>query len=260
MHARPLIELRDVSIGYGSEAIVRGISLEVHAGDFFGLVGPNGAGKSTLLLTMLGNLPAVRGDVTRQPGLRFGYVPQRTRVDPIYPMSTLEVVRSGGMGPKSEDEPGWLLSSAPRADGMRALERVGLTSLASKPLRDLSGGQQQRVLIARALVRKPDVLVFDEPTAGMDIPSEQEVLDFVRELNQREHTAVIVVVHQISLVADRANRIAVINKDIPVFAVGAAAELLSTEKLSELYRQPMEVARVGGRTVVRVAPGQEQGR
>ncbi|MCU0690766.1 MAG: metal ABC transporter ATP-binding protein [Polyangiaceae bacterium] len=251
MDARRWLELRDVSIGY-REPLVHGISLEVWAGDFFGIVGPNGAGKSTLLLTILGNLPARKGEVIRQRGLRFGYVPQRTRIDPIYPMCALEVVRSGAMGPKSTGKPGWLLGSASRAEGMRALEQVGLASVAHKPLRDLSGGQQQRVLIARALVRQPNVLVLDEPTAGMDIPSEQEVLDFVQELNQSQRTAVIVVVHQIHLVADRAHRMAIINKDIPMFAVGATDALLSSGKLSELYRRPMEVVRAEGHTRVGV--------
>lgn len=259
MSDETLLEARKLSIGYGGRALVKDISFSVVKKDFFGLVGPNGAGKSTLLLTLLGNIPPVGGSVQTPPSLRVGYVPQRTRIDPIYPMSAIEVVRSGGMGPKAKGKSGWLLGSASKADGMAALDRVGMKPLAQRPLRDLSGGQQQRVLIARALVRDPDLLILDEPTAGMDIPAENELLDFVSSLNRDQKTAVMVVVHQITLVSARANRMALINKDIPMFAVGESHELLSSERLTELYRSPMQVLDVAGRTVVRAGQAPKGG-
>lgn len=244
-----LIDVRDVAIGYGGHVLVDGISFRIGKNDFFGLVGPNGAGKSTLLKTILGSLRPLRGKVVLRRDLRFGYVPQRTRIDPIFPMSALEVVRSGGMGPKRSG--GWSLRSCSRSNALAVLDRVGMAKAADRPLRDLSGGQQQRVLIARALVRKPDVLVLDEPTAGMDIPAESELLDFVLSLNQDHGTAVIVVVHQIALVANRARTMALINKDLPLFVVGGMQDLLSSDKLTELYGRPMDVLDVAGRRVVR---------
>lgn len=254
-----LLEAQDLSIGYGGRPLVEGISFQVMPHDFFGLVGPNGAGKSTLLLTLLGNIAPLKGTVRPKPLLRIGYVPQRTRIDPIYPMSALEVVRSGGMGPKANGKSGWLFSSASKSEALAALDRVGIKSLASRPLRDMSGGQQQRVLIARALVRSPDLLILDEPTAGMDIPAETELLDFVSCLNRQQGTAVMVVVHQISLVAGRANRMALINKDIPLFAVGEAGQLLSSQKLTELYREPMQVIDAAGQMVVRSGAREDGG-
>ena len=254
--AETLIGLREVSIGYSGNPLVEHISLEIKRGDFFGLVGPNGAGKTTLLITMLGNIPPVAGNVERAPGLRIGYVPQRTRVDTIFPLSAVEMVRTGGMGPKA-DRRGWikLLQSAPKNQAIAALDRVGMKFAASRPFRDLSGGQQQRVLIARALVRNPDLLVLDEPTAGMDIPSEHDLLDFVSRLNAEQGTSVIVVVHQISLVAGRANRIAIVNKDLQLFATGTAEQLLSGKKLSELYQHPMHVLDVEGHLLVHADAG-----
>jgi ABC-type Mn2+/Zn2+ transport system ATPase subunit len=260
MSESSLLEAKDLSIGYGGRPLLEGISFQVMPRDFFGLVGPNGAGKSTLLMTLLGSIKPVRGFVRARPSLRIGYVPQRSRIDSIFPMSAIEVVRSGGMGPKAKGKAGWVFTSASKDAAIAALDRVGMKSLGSRPLRDLSGGQQQRVLMARALVRDPDLLILDEPTAGMDIPAESELLDFVSRLNEEQGTAVMVVVHQISLVAGRANRMALINKDIPVFAVGEAAELLTSERLTELYREPMQVIDAAGQIVVRCGCGARGGR
>jgi len=246
-----LIELTDVAIGYGRKPLMSGVDLSVDKGDFLGVVGPNGSGKTTLLRVMLGNLRPVAGTIDRRAGLRLGYVPQRVRIDPIFPFTALEVVRGGGMGPKTGSQPGWRLSSAPRRMALEALEQVGVADLARRPLRDLSGGQQQRVLIARALVRDPDLLILDEPTAGMDIPSEHELLDFVSEQNATRGLPIVLVVHQLSLVAGRASKIALINKDIPLFAVGTADEVLDADHLTQLYGTPLEVFGQGEDTIVR---------
>lgn len=249
----PFLELTGVAIGYGGRPLLEGIDLQVRPGEFLGMVGPNGAGKSTLLKAALGIIRPLAGEIRLRPGLRFGYVPQRTRIDPIYPLTSLEVVRAGGMGPKTAGDPRNTLASATRAEGLAALERVGVAGLAHRPIRDLSGGQQQRVLIARALVRSPDLLILDEPTAGMDLPSERDLLDFITEFNRRQGTGVVLVVHQISLVAGRSTHLSIINKDLGLFACGAARDLLQAERLSDLYGHPMEVVGEGENTVVRAA-------
>ncbi|MCP4602469.1 MAG: metal ABC transporter ATP-binding protein [Proteobacteria bacterium] len=257
MADKALITLKKVAIGYDKIPLVDGIDFAVMSGDFFGLVGPNGAGKSTLLKAILRIIKPLTGEIRRRPGLRIGYVPQRTRIDSIYPLTALEVVRLGGMGQKANSDRG-SLASATRDQGMRALEQVGIAGLAKKPLRDLSGGQQQRALIARALVRSPDLLILDEPTGGMDLPAEQELLDFITGLNRDHGTNIILVAHQLSLVAGRASRIALINKDLSLFAVGPADEFLTNERLTELYRRPMEVVEIGGRLIVRARQKGEQ--
>jgi ABC-type Mn2+/Zn2+ transport system ATPase subunit len=252
---RTLIALEGVAMGYGRAPILSGIDLALGAGDFLGLIGPNGAGKSTLLKTMLGILPPVAGRVRRRRDLRVGYVPQHSRIDPIFPLTAREVVRSGGIGTKPPGSGRLRLASSSREEAEEALTRLGIAHLGDRPLRDLSGGQQQRVLIARALVRRPDLLVLDEPTAGMDIPSEQELLDFVTALSRDEGLAVLLVVHQISLAAGRARRIAIVNKDLPIFAAGAADEILEDDRLSELYRHPMLVRRDAAQGHVYVRAG-----
>jgi len=257
MDAKTLLEARDLAIGHSGRVILERISFQLGEGDFLGIVGPNGAGKSTLLMTVLGNLAPVRGALERRPGLRFGYVPQRSRLDPIFPLSVVDMVRLGGMGTRPPGKGGWRLGSSSHAAAIAALEGIGLAHLAHKRFSDLSGGQQQRVLVARALVRSPDVLVLDEPTAGMDLPSERSLLDFVTDLNRNQGTAVIVVAHAIDLVSGRATRIALLNKDTSLFAVGAEAEIISTERLSALYRSPIHVFDVDGERVVRAGRDKE---
>jgi ABC-type Mn2+/Zn2+ transport system ATPase subunit len=190
--------------------------------------------------------------------LRLGYVPQRTLIDPIFPLTALEVVRSGGMGPKAKGQGGHLLASASRQAAMTSLEQLGVAHLATRPLRDLSGGQQQRVLIARALVRSPELLILDEPAAGMDLPSEKDLLDFVADLNRTQGTNVVLVVHQISLVAGRATKMALINKDLKLFAVGSAEQMLRSERLSDLYDHRMDVIETHGSVLVRAASSERE--
>ncbi len=248
----PLVRLAQIAIGYGGRAFLEGIDFSVMPGDFMALVGPNGSGKTTLLKTILGIIQPLAGKIHRRPGLRLGYVPQRTTLDPIYPLTAIEVVRFGGMGPKPRGE-GRVLASATRDQAMGALERLGVQDLAPKPIRDLSGGQQQRVLIARSLVRSPDLLILDEPTAGMDIPSEQELLDFITGLNQQGGTSIVLVVHQLSLAAGRASKMALINKARRLFTAGSAAELMSTQRLTDLYGHPMNVIEANGVVMVRAS-------
>lgn len=250
MTEAPLVRLEAVSIGYGRHALMNGISLAISAGDYVGLVGPNGAGKSTLLRTLLGIIPPLRGTVARQPQLRCGYVPQQSRLDPIFGLSALEVVRMGGMGASRPS-----LRSASSEQAWKALERVGLHDHGRRAFRDLSGGQQQRVLIARAMVRDPDLLVLDEPTSGMDLPSECELLDFISGLNRDHKRAIVLVAHQLGQVAGRARTVAIINKDLGLFAVGPASQVLTTTQLSELYRSPMRVTQLGDDVLVRACGG-----
>ncbi len=231
-----LIAFDGVSLGYGRRAVLTDLSFEIPEGDFLGLVGPNGAGKTTILRAILGSLSPMSGAITRAEGLRFGYVPQRDQVDYNFPLKVLDVVLMGRY-----DRIGLARRPAARDRelALAALDHVGIAQLANEALSALSGGQRQRALIARALVGKPNLLVLDEPTNGMDLLSTTQILGLVRELHERDGLTVLMVSHALNEVANYVRRIALVQEG--AFRVGAVDEVLTEETLGEMYGIPVEV-------------------
>ena len=249
----PVVTFADVTLGYGSRAVLTDLSFEVREGDFLGVVGPNGAGKTTILRAILGTLQPMAGVVQRDPQLRFGYVPQRQAMDYGWPLRTLDVVLMGRY-----DRVGVLQrpGTADREAALQALEHVGIRGLAPRRFQSLSGGQKQRVLIARALVGKPTLLLLDEPTDGMDVASTGAILELVRALHRTEGLTVIMVSHQLNEVANNVDRLALVVEG--GFQLGTAEELLTGDNLSGLFGVPMEVDEVKGFRMVhtrRAPPG-----
>lgn len=229
------------SIGYGGKVLLRGLDLAVLRGQVVALVGPNGAGKTTLLHTLIGLLPPVSGAVRRAPGLRLGYVPQRGGSDPIFPVTALDVVKGGGRRSSM-----FGASLAEDAAACEALRSVGLFEARNRLFRTLSGGQQQRVLLARALVREPDLLALDEPTAGMDLPAEWELMSLIQRLARESHLAVVWVTHQLHLAARLSDQVALINAESGLFVVDTPDALVTSERLSQIFGRPMHVTEEGG--------------
>lgn len=245
-----LLECRGLSIGYGKTPFLTGIELSLHRGDFLALVGPNGAGKTTLLHTLMGLTRAVAGDVLRSSDLRVGYVPQKGNHDPIFPLTALDVVRGAG-GRRGFSA----FRLGDESSARTALMQAGVAALAGTLFRQLSGGQQQRVLLARALSRSPDLLALDEPTAGMDLPGERELMDLVRGIAFSSGMAVVLVTHQLWLAARHARRIALVNKDRGQFVLGSTADLISSSRLSEIFGQPIRVQDAAGETWIVAGEG-----
>lgn len=202
-----VLALRDAAIGYGARAVLEHVDWEVRAGETWFLIGPNGAGKTTLLRTVLGLLPLRSGALERDPErasrARIGFVPQQCAMSPALPTTVREFVTLGLVG----------LATPPgeRAERLaEALARAGLAGLEERSYWALSGGQRQRALVARALVRRPALLVLDEPTEGLDPPTEAAFLDLVEAL-QREHgVTVLFVTHRLPVVARRASHVALV--------------------------------------------------
>jgi len=247
--AQTLIEITDATLGYGRTVVVRGVSLSIVEGDFFGIVGPNGAGKTTILRAILGVLRPMSGTVgiARPAGrpLRFGYVPQKESIDLILPYSVQEVVNMGRFRRIG------LVRGLGRDDRSivdRSLAHAGIQDLKQRRFRDLSGGQKQRTLIARALAAEPDVLILDEPTNGMDLSSRLAILELASTLRREDGLTVIMVTHLLDDVANHAETIALVEREFLV--VGKREEVLTSERLSSLYRVPIRVVHDSGTTSI----------
>ncbi|GAA1910353.1 metal ABC transporter ATP-binding protein [Nocardioides marmoribigeumensis] len=195
--AGTVVDLEDVAVTLGGRPVLRGVDLHVQAGEVVAILGANGSGKSTLVRTMLGLLQARRGSVTLfgtpladlVDRHRVGYVPQRTTATAGVPASVWEVVCAGRLARRRAWQP---MRAADRRAVRAALEAVDLADRARDGVATLSGGQQQRVLIARALAGEPDLLVLDEPTAGVDLAHQQVFADLLTTLTQRGLTVVLV--------------------------------------------------------------------
>jgi ABC-type Mn2+/Zn2+ transport system ATPase subunit len=236
----------NLTIGYKNHALFPRLSLTVGKGEILGIVGPNGSGKTTLVRTLLGLLAPVDGRAMRAPGTRVSYAPQRERLDTIAPLTALEVVlmeRSARAGPLHR------AGAADREAALRVLDLLGVQALAERLFRSMSGGEQQRVRLARALAADPDVLVLDEPTAGMDIAGEVTTMSFLRGLNRDRGVTMLVVTHSLPLVLNLATSIVLVGARGILH--GPVGEVLREDRLGELYGVPVHIGRLRGqRTLV----------
>lgn len=218
MHADRLLQLDNVTAGYPRHVILQGINLSLQRGTFTGLVGPNGSGKTTLLKTMLGILPPLAGKVHWGNGARVGYVPQRGTLDAIFLLSSLEVVEMVTPGDKA-----WALE---------CMNSTGTADLARQPFSALSGGQKQRILVARALATRPDFLVLDEPTAGIDPPAAAAIGDVLTGLHEKRLT-ILMVSHDLSMIRRHAEHVICLHHG--QVTEGPAPEMLSRDRLLEIF-------------------------
>jgi len=243
-----LIELRQVVVGYHHDPLLPAIDLALAPGAFLGVVGPNGSGKTTIVRTMLGLLQPVTGTIAfparRRP--RFGYVPQRASVDLTFPLTAFEVTLVGRYGLIG---PGRQPRARDHERARTALDDVGCGDLAGRPFHALSGGQRQRVLVARALASEPEILVLDEPTTGMDLPSERAMLDLVASFTQRQ-IAVVMVSHQLGAVSDYAQELALVPGPGQHVEIGPRKEILTSARLTRIYGRPIAVRSVDGHAVI----------
>lgn len=225
--APAVIEAAHVGLVLGGRPILRGIDLRIDAGEFVALMGANGSGKSTLVRAMTGLYPPTTGSVRLFGVLlsefaawhRIGFVPQRAGATSGVPASVWEVVASGRLSQRRLLRP---LSRADRSAIGDALDVVGLADRAQDGVATLSGGQQQRVLIARALAAGPDLLILDEPTAGVDLPHQEALAGTLRELSDRGAT-VVLVTHELGPLAPLVDR-SVVMRDGRIAYDGAALD------------------------------------
>ncbi len=229
----PLITLDNLSIGYNNQPVLSGLTLSISRASFTGILGANGSGKSTLLKTLLGLLPPVAGRIdTPSTGapLTFGYVPQANQFDPVYLLTGFEVALMGAYG---RIRPGRRIPPPERAFTRECLRAVGAENFSDKRFAELSGGQKQRVLIARALAARPDVLVLDEPTAGVDREATTAVLAFISQICREKKITVLLVTHDFAAVRHYAEKVIWFHEGN--FFYGAVNELLTAERMAEIF-------------------------
>lgn len=222
----PILRLQDVSVEIAGRKLVENISFDIARGELAALIGPNGSGKTTLLRAILGELR--HSGHIRLNG-RVGYVPQRLVYDRTLPMTVLEF-----MALTTQRLP--LAFGVTRKTRLRAFEllaRVGARKLAHSALGGLSGGELQRVLLAGALEGDPELLLLDEPAAGVDIEGEQTFLDLIREEVRGRGCAVVLVSHDLSVVSDITDRVLCLNRTL--MCQGKAEDLLTAETIARVF-------------------------
>lgn len=234
MNTAPIIAAEGLALGYGREPVLSDVRWRVARGEAWFLLGPNGRGKSTLLKAIMGGLTPLAGTLhVACDRNAIGFVPQRCDLNPALPTTVREFVSLGlvGLKVRAVDE---------KLRMCRALERVGLADLASADYWSLSGGQRQRALLARALIREPDLLILDEPTNGLDVPSEEALLACLDTLRAGTGITVLFVTHDLALAARHATHVALFGRG--TLETGPRAELLAPERLARIFG--MEVGRV----------------
>ena len=246
-----LVEYHDVTVAYGRRPVLWNVDFSIDAPCLFGIVGPNGAGKSTLLKAALGLVPLAGGTVRflgrplDEVRDKVGYVPQRETVDWDFPVSVMDVVLMGTYA-----RLGWLRrpGRAERLLARECLARVGLSDLGDRQIGRLSGGQQQRVFLARALAQRADVYLLDEPMAGVDARSQEQIFRVLAGLRD-EGKLVVVVHHDLRTVNEWFDAVALI--DMRLVAAGPTAAVLTPDNLRRTYAGQADVLEQLSRAVER---------
>ena len=195
-----LLETSDISLSLQGKLILDSVDLAVHRGEIVTLIGPNGAGKSTLVRVVLGLIKANRGEVKITPGVRIGYMPQRLTIDPVLPLTVRRFLT--------------LACRCTEGKLVEILTETGATHLLDSPMQTLSGGETQRVLLARALLRDPDLLILDEPVQGVDVTGQEELYKLISNIRKHHRCGILMISHDLHMVMSATDRVLCLNRHV----------------------------------------------
>ena len=234
-----IIETKKLSVYYGQTEALKDISFAIEQGDFVGLAGPNGAGKTTLIKAILGLLPVSKGKIelfgkTKEKfddWDKIGYLPQKfSTINALFPATADEVVMLGLLSQKKFPKR-ITASDYKRVDEI--LQELGIIDLKKRMLSELSGGQQQKVLLARALVSRPEILIFDEPSTALDPESRESFFQLIQKLNKQNGIAIILITHDTGYIGQYANKLLYIDKSLIYF--GKFSDFCRDEKMNSYF-------------------------
>lgn len=214
-----LVSVENLSVRYGANTVLSHVDMAVEPGEIVTIVGPNGSGKTSLLRAIIGATKPCAGHVSLKPGLKIGYVPQKLHVDPTLPISVERFMR--------------LTDRVSRRQCVEALETAGVPDLLKRQMSQLSGGQFQRVLLARALINKPDVLLLDEATQGLDQRGSASFYQQIEAVRRETGCAILMISHELHVVMSASDRVICLNGH--VCCEGSPAVVASAPEYRALF-------------------------
>lgn len=242
-----IIRFTHATFGFPGVIALQDITLDIAAGEFVGIIGPNGSGKTTLCRAVLGLMAPLTGslrifdceceELRCHHRARIGYLPQKGMLDRDFPVTVLEAVLMGRYGAIG------LFRRPSRKDrdiALTALSQVGMEGYENSALGQLSGGQQQRVFIARALAQQPQILLLDEPTTGLDITTQHNVVELIQQLHRELGLTVLLVTHDINMIRSRVDRLILLKTRL--FGSGPPQDVLKPEILSQVYGKELVIS------------------